>query len=131
MTRPKEPFISFPPGVLDRESVRVPVVRDAGPWFVLDKPAAVACYPDPWIPRPTDLVREVRRGIREGRDQLRDLGIGAIERINHLDFEASGLVLCAREEVEAGRLATVDFPGWPSIRCERPVEQSDPHDRGW
>jgi 23S rRNA pseudouridine1911/1915/1917 synthase len=105
MARPKDPFISFPPGTLDRESVRIPVVRDAGPWFVLDKPAAVACYPDPWIPRPTDLVREVRRQIREGKGQLKDLGIGAIDRINHLDFEASGLVLCARDEAEGARLA--------------------------
>lgn len=105
MARPKEPFISFPPGALDRESVRVPVVHDAGPWFALDKPAGVPVYPDPWIPRPTDLVREVRQQIRQGKGQLRDLGIDAIERINHLDFEASGLVLCARDDAEAARLA--------------------------
>ena len=105
MAQPKEPFISFPPGALDRESVRVPIVRDAGPWFAFDKPAAVPCYPDPWIPRPTDLVREVRRHIRDGKGQLKQLNIGAIERINHLDFEASGLVLCTRDEAEGARLA--------------------------
>jgi len=105
MAKSKEPFISFPPGTLDRESLRIPIAVDSGAWFALDKPAGVPCFPDPWIPRPTDLVREVRKQIRAGKGQLKDLGIGAIDRINHLDFEASGLVLCTRDEAEGTRLA--------------------------
>ena len=105
MPKPKNPFISFPPGAIDRESVRVPIAHDAGAWFAIDKPAGIPVYPDPWIPRPTDFIREVRKQIREGKGQLRDLGIGSIDRINDLDFEASGLVLCARDAGEASRLA--------------------------
>ena len=105
VARPKEPFISFPQGTLARASVRVPVVCDAFAWFALDKPAGVPVYPDPWIPWPTDLVREVRRQIAGGKEQLRRLGIGSIERINDLDFEASGIVLCARDESVAAGLA--------------------------
>lgn len=105
MAQKKDPFISFPPGTLDRESLRIPIAVESGAWFALDKPAGVPCFPDPWIPRPTDLVREVRQQIRDGKSQLKQLGITAIDRINHLDFEASGLVLCAKNETEAARLA--------------------------
>jgi 23S rRNA-/tRNA-specific pseudouridylate synthase len=129
-------FLSFPPDTIIREPLRVPLVARGADWFALNKPPGVPWTPDPWIPRPTDLVREVRRQLREGKPQLARLGISGMHGIVGPDLVASGLVLCATTDAEADRLAnalgsgqielTYRFltPGRPaerSIECSLPL----------
>ena len=141
---PDADFLSFPPETLDREPLRVPVVARGADWFALSKPAGVPWTPDPWIPRPTDLVREVRRQLRDGKPQLARLGIDGFFGVTGPDLAASGLVLCARTEAAAARLANdlgsgrieltyrLLTPGRPAdeeILCELPLapHATEPH----
>lgn len=98
-------FLSFPPETLGREPLRLPIVARGADWLVLNKPAGVPCVPDPWIPRATDLVREVRKQIAAGKPQLGRLGVGAFHAVVGPDLVASGAVLCAKSDDEASRLA--------------------------
>lgn len=98
-------FLSFPPDTLVRDPLRLPFVARGEGWLVLNKPTGVPWTPDPWIPRPTDLVREVRRQLRDGKPQLARLGIGAFHGIVGPDLVASGAVLCATTDAEQDRLA--------------------------
>ena len=101
---PADDFLSFPPDTLDREPLRLPIVARGTAWLALAKPAGVPWAPDPWIPRPSDLVREVRRQLRDGKPQLARLGIEAFHAIVGPDLVASGLVLCATTDAEGARL---------------------------
>jgi hypothetical protein len=74
---PADDFLSFPPDTLVREPLRLPIVARGEGWLVLNKPVGVPWTPDPWIPRPTDLVREVRSQIRAGKPALARRGRGA------------------------------------------------------
>jgi 23S rRNA-/tRNA-specific pseudouridylate synthase len=98
-------FLSFPPDTLIREPLRLPIVARGADWLVLNKAPGVPWSPDPWIPRQTDLVREVRRQLRDGKPQLARLGIGAFHGIVGPDLVASGAVLCAITDTEGTRLA--------------------------
>ncbi len=98
-------FISFPPETLDREPLRLPIVARGPGWLVLTKTAGVPCVSDPWIPRGTDMVREVRRQLDAGKPQLARLGIDSFHAIVGPDLVASGAVLCATNDDEAARLA--------------------------
>ena len=129
-------FLSFPPDTLGREPLRLPIVARGADWLVLNKPAGVPWTPDPWIPRPTDLVREVRRQLREGKPQLARLGIGAFHGVAGPDLVASGAVLCALSDAAGDRLAnalgsaqielthrfvTMGRPAETEILCELPL----------
>jgi 23S rRNA-/tRNA-specific pseudouridylate synthase len=129
-------FLSFPPDTLIREPLRVPIVARGPHWLALAKPPGVPWHPDPWIPRATDLVREVRQQLRAGKPQLARLGITGFFGITGPDLVASGLVLCATTETEAARLAnalgsggieltyqllTVGRPAEKSITCTLPL----------
>lgn len=97
-------LLTFAPGELGPEPLRVPVLRLEPAWFALDKPAGVAAAPDLFRPRGTDLVRAVRQQLRVGKRQLAALGVSGIHRINDLDTEVGGVLLCAQNEAEADRL---------------------------
>jgi len=129
-------FLSFPPDTLDREPLRLPIVARGPGWLALMKPAGVPWTPDPWIPRTSDLVREVRRQLRDGKPQLGRLGIAAFHGIAGPDLVASGLVLCAIDAAENERLAnalgsgqveltyrfvTMGRPAESEIVCELPM----------
>lgn len=129
-------FLSFPPETLVREPLRLPIIARGGDWLVLNKPPGVPWIPDAWIPRPTDLVREVRRQLREGKPQLARLGISAFDAIVGPDLVASGAVLCAATESEGDRLAnamgsgqieltyrfvTMGRPAQSEIVCDLPI----------
>ena len=133
MSVPAE-FLSFPPETLGHEPLRLPFVAKGAAWLAVDKPAGVPWYPDPWIPRPTDLVREVRSQLRAHKPQLARLGIAGFHGITGPDLTASGLVLCATTEAEAARLAnalgsaqvelfyhflTPGRPGVDAIECDQ------------
>jgi len=102
---PADDFLSFPPDTLVREPLRLPILARGGSWLALGKPAGVPLAPDPWIPRQTDLEREVRRQLRDGKPQLARLGIGAFHGIVGPDLVASGAVLCATTDAEGARLS--------------------------
>lgn len=97
-------FLSFPADTLQPEPVKLPFVGRGAAWFAVVKPAGIAWRPDAWIPRPTDVVREVRNQLRAGKPQLARIGIDGIHGIAGPDLVASGLVLCARTDAEADRL---------------------------
>lgn len=133
-------FLSFPPDTLDRDPLRLPIVARGPGWLALTKPAGMPWVTDPWIPRPADLVREVRRQLRDGKPQLARLGIEAFHGIVGPDLVASGLVLCATTDAEGARLAnalgsaqveltyrfvTMGRPAETEIVCELPIA---PHD---
>ena len=120
-------FLSFPPDTLDREPLRVPIVARGPAWLALNKPAGVPWIADPWIPRSTDLVREVRRQLRDGKPQLARLGIEKFHGIVGPDLVASGLVLCASTDAESDRLANALGSGqieltYRFVTMGRPVE---------
>lgn len=98
-------FLSFPENTLTPEPVKLPLVAKGDAWFAVTKPAGLPWRPDTWIERPTDIVREIRRQLREGKPQLARLGIDGIHGITGPDLVASGLVLFARTDAEADRLA--------------------------
>ena len=129
-------FLSFPPDTLDRDPLRLPFVARGPEWLAVVKPAGVPWAPDPWIPRTSDLVREVRRQLRDGKPQLARLGIGAFHGIVGPDLVASGLVLCAITDAENARLSnavgssqveltyrfvTMGRPTETEIVCELPL----------
>ncbi len=129
-------FLSFPPDTLVREPLRLPFLARGPGWLVLNKPVGVPWAPDPWIPRQTDLVREVRRQLRDGKPQLARLGIAAFHGIVGPDLVASGAVLCATTDAEGDRLAnalgstqieltyrfvTMGRPTATEIVCELPM----------
>ncbi len=133
---PADDFLSFPPETLGREPLRLPLVARGEGWMVLNKPPGVPWSPDLWIPRPTDLVREVRRQLREGKPALARLGIAAFHGIAGPDLVASGAVLCAVTDPEGDRLAnalgsaqvemtyrfvTMGRPAQNEIVCELPL----------
>jgi 23S rRNA pseudouridine955/2504/2580 synthase len=133
-------FLSFPPDTLDREPLRLPIVARGPAWLALAKPAGIPCVTDPWIPRSSDLVREVRRQLRDGKPQLARLGIEAFHCIVGPDLVASGLVLCGTTDAEGARLSnalgsaqveltyrfvTMGRPAETEIVCELPIA---PHD---
>jgi 23S rRNA-/tRNA-specific pseudouridylate synthase len=97
-------LLTFPPGELGPAPMRVPLLRVEPGWFVLDKPAGLPVTPDLFRPRGTDLVRAVRQQLRAGKGQLSTLGIVGIHRINDLDADVAGPLLCAQDEAEADRL---------------------------
>jgi 23S rRNA pseudouridine1911/1915/1917 synthase len=109
-------FLSFPPDTLSREPLRIPILARTDAWFALNKPAGVPWHPDPWIPRATDLVREVRGMLRAGKPQLARLGIAEIHGITGPDLVASGLVLCAANSREGARLANALGSGQVELR---------------
>lgn len=98
-------FLSFPPDTLDRDPLRLPIVARGPAWLAVVKPAGLPWAADPWIPRSSDLVREVRRQLRDGKPALARLGIEAFHGIVGPDLVASGLVLCATTDAEGARLA--------------------------
>jgi len=133
---PADDFLSFPPDTLVREPLRLPIVARGEGWLVLNKPVGVPWTPDPWIPRPTDLVRQVRSQSRAGKPALARLGLGAFHGIVGPDLVASGAVLCATTDAEGSRLAnalgssqielthrfvTMGRPVQEEIVCELPL----------
>ncbi len=129
-------FLSFPPDTLVRDPLRLPFLARGEGWLAINKPAGVPWSPDPWIPRPTDLVREVRRQLRDGKPALARLGIGAFHGIVGPDLVATGAVLCATTDAEGVRLAhalgsaqieltyrfvTMGRPAQTEIECDLPL----------
>lgn len=95
-------LISFPPGVLGADAVRLPVLVRQADWFAVNKPAGVAVCADPLEPAAPGLLEAIGAALHAGKPQLQRLGIADCARVHGLDAEATGaLVLATSPEAHA------------------------------
>lgn len=92
---PAGEFISFPPGGLFVEPVRIPVLLRTPDWYVLAKPAGVVVTETPLHPEAPVLKAAIDRSLAAGKAQLSALGITRAEAVTDLDLDATGCVLFA------------------------------------
>ncbi|MBE2214543.1 MAG: RNA pseudouridine synthase [Opitutaceae bacterium] len=96
-------LITFPPGVLGTEPLRLPIVARGDGWFAISKPAGLLLAADGFHPEDaTSIVGAIHAAAAAGKPQLASLGIQGCARIHSLDPEASGVaVLASTEEMAA------------------------------
>jgi len=136
--------ITFPPGVLGEDPVRLEVLACGEGWFALDKPAGLLLAPDALHPPETpSIVEAIQAAALAGKPQLTALGIAGCGRVHALDTEISGVAILATSESSAATLRNQLGSGaWEFVyeivcqgadgpaerRCDRPiVRHADPN----
>ncbi len=98
-------LITFPPGVLGAEPVRLPVLNRGEGWFAIDKPPGLPLAPDAFHPDDApSIVGAIHATATAGKPQLAALGIGGCSRIHSLDAEIGGAAVLASTEESAALL---------------------------
>lgn len=98
-----ENWISFPPGALADEPVRLTLAANAPDWFAVNKPAGLNAFSDSRAGGgPRCIVQAVRDRIGQGR--FAELGLCGIWPVNLPERDLSGVFLCAKSEAERTRL---------------------------
>ncbi len=91
------PFISFPPGFIADEPVRVPILLNEPEFCAFDKPAGIAAFQDSRIGGgPRALLPAIRDRAAKGAAQFVECGLQTPYPVNLLDREVSGVLLCAK-----------------------------------
>lgn len=88
-------MITFPPGVLGKEPVRLPLLMRNQDLFAVSKPVGVGVSSDPFDPGVPLLLDAVVGAIASGKKQLVDLGIQYAGRVYGLDSELAGVLIFA------------------------------------
>ncbi len=130
-------MITFPPGVLAPEPVRLNILARGTGWFAIDKPAGLLLAPDTLHPEDApSIVGAIHAAATAGKPQLAALGIGGCARIHAMDAEISGVAVLAADPDAAARMRaalgsgrwhfhgelvaeTVDGPG--EFECDLPL----------
>lgn len=98
-------LITFPPGVLGQDPLRLPVLARGEGWFAIAKPAGLLLAPDAFHPDDApSIAGAIHAAATAGKPQLAALGIGGCARIHSLDAELSGAAVLASTEETAALL---------------------------
>ena len=65
--------IGFPPPVLGKDPLRLPVIADSADWLALDKPAGIGVRDYPWDQQVPDLDTALNLQLRQGKPELKRL----------------------------------------------------------
>lgn len=130
-------LITFPPGVLGTEPLRLPVLARGAGWFAIAKPAGLLLASDAFhAEEAPSIVAAIHAAALAGKAQLASLGIGGCARIHTLDAEVSGAAVLAsteetaallRNHIGSGRwefvheLITEAHDGPDELLCELPL----------
>src|SRR5690606_28400641 len=94
---PESPFISFPPGFIADEPVRVPILHDCPEFCVFNKPAGIAAFQDSRLGGgPRSLLPAIQKRASRGAQQFLKFGLETPFPVNLLDREASGILVGAK-----------------------------------
>lgn len=97
--------ITFPPGAIADEPLRIPLLWDSGAALALAKPAGIAALQDSRIGGGArSILADINKRAAEGAPQFERLGIRSLFAVNLLDREASGILLCARNQESRANL---------------------------
>lgn len=129
--------ITFPPGILTPEPLRLPVLAQGEGWFAIGKPAGLLLAADVFHAEDApSIVGAIHAAALAGKPQLAALGISGCARVHTLDAELSGAALLASTEEVAALLrnhigsarwefvhdlVTEAFDGPGEIVCELPL----------
>lgn len=94
-------MLTFPPGILAENSVRVPVIFRGNGVVALSKPAGTPIERHPWNAGHTTLCDALRRRIEAGSAAARELGLARPSAVALTDAECSGAVLLADRDGNA------------------------------
>lgn len=98
-------MITFPPGVLSAEPVRLDVLARGAGWFAIDKPPGLLLAPDAVHPEDAQsIVAAIHQAAAAGKPQLAALDIGGCARIHAMDAEVSGVAVLATDPSAAATL---------------------------
>ncbi|MEX2381011.1 MAG: pseudouridine synthase [Opitutales bacterium] len=89
-------FISFPPGLLGSEALRIPLLANEAAYFALAKPPGIAAVRDSLHVTRVALLDAIRREISAEKPQFLQQGITAAEAVHWAEPEVSGIFLCAK-----------------------------------
>src|SRR5436190_592120 len=81
-----------------REFWPIQVLWEDARLLALDKPSGLLTSPDRYDPRRPNLITLLHRGIARGAAWARERQLGYLANANRLDFEASGVVLLAKDK---------------------------------
>lgn len=97
-------MITFPPGVLGADPLRLPFLVRNNDLFAISKPVGIGVSSDPFDPDVPLLLDAIAGAIASGKKQLADLGIGYAGRVHGLDSELDGVVIFATNKESEGFL---------------------------
>src|SRR5881394_305005 len=97
MTKPGQTLIKLS-APETREFWAIPVLWEDVRLLALDKPSGLLTSPDRYDPRRPNLITLLHRGIARGAAWARERQLGYLANANRLDFEASGVVLLAKDK---------------------------------
>lgn len=103
--------IGFPPPLLGRAAVRLPVLGSGSGWLLLAKPAGVLVDPLPGRSGIPALTTALRAQWQAGKPELLGLGIECVRGVYPLDEEITGPVLLALQEGCAAALRNAHGSG--------------------
>ncbi len=88
-------FLGFPPPLLGRHPMRLPVLARGAGWIAMEKPAGIGLRQHPWDAGVPDLDRALNLQLRQGKPELLRIGADLFASAFHLDPEISGSGLFA------------------------------------
>lgn len=100
----RQPFVSFRPGELLPEPVRVPILEQDEGWIAFAKPAGVGATPHFLNGECANLLDALRARLRAGSQQVLKLGLENPSRVHLLEPEVSGAVVFGASEKDGAAL---------------------------
>jgi RluA family pseudouridine synthase len=97
MTKPGQAVIKLS-APETREFWPIPVLWEDARLLALDKPSGLLTSPDRHDPKRPNLVTLLHRGIARGVSWAKERQLGYLANANRLDFEASGVILLAKDK---------------------------------
>lgn len=88
--------ISFPPGAVADEAVRIPLLWNSGAGIALNKPPGLAAFQDTRVGGGARSILAAINSRAHGGGQFERLGSDTLLSVNLLDRDASGIVLYAK-----------------------------------
>ncbi|MEC7487158.1 MAG: pseudouridine synthase, partial [Verrucomicrobiota bacterium] len=106
--------IGFPPPVLGKDPLRLPVIADSADWLALDKPAGIGVRDYPWDQQVPDLDTALNLQLRQGKPELKRLDATLFGSVYYLDPEVSGVCLFGKSREAVASLRN----SYGSGQCE-------------
>jgi 23S rRNA-/tRNA-specific pseudouridylate synthase len=106
--------IGFPPPVLGKDPLRLPVIADSADWLALDKPAGIGVRDYPWDQQVPDLDTALNLQLRQGKPELKRLDASLFGSVYYLDPEVSGVCLFGKSREAVASLRN----SYGSGQCE-------------